>query len=185
METAEPNYSICYLLDENDVIVDISQGWDDFARENAAPHLDASNVIGRNLIDFVSGDETKMYVRAILNSARLFRRPMVRTYRCDSPDQRRYMEMRLTIVDDNLIKWEHRMVRSESLQRRMRFRVAAGFDAGKLIVRCSVCNRLKSGSSWHEPDQAPLTPTEGEEEYLVAYGVCPDCQGKFSREAIR
>jgi len=177
MENAEPSYSICYLLDQNDVIVDVGPGWDEFARENDAPHLDAGTVLGRKLIDFVAGDDSRMYVRAILNSARLFRRPMVRTYRCDSPDQRRFMEMRLSLTEDGLLKWEHRLLRTEQMQRRMRFRVAAGGRTARLTVRCSWCNRLKLSSHWYEPDQAPLPPDAASGEVLVVYGICPTCRG--------
>jgi hypothetical protein len=177
MDNPEHTYSICYWLDLSDVIVDIGPGWEQFARENNAQQLEPGKVIGRNLIDFVAGDVTKMYVRTILQSARLIRRPMVRAYRCDSPEQRRFMEMRLTMQDNGLLKWEHRLIRTEDMQRRMDFRPAAGLHAAKCTVRCSMCNRLKSASGWYEPDQVPL-PRHLEDggSIPVIYGVCPDCQ---------
>lgn len=183
MSNSEATYSICYWLDISDVIVEIGPGWDDFARENNALELDARKVVGRNVIDFVSGDVTKMYVRTILQSARLLRSPLVRLYRCDSPDQRRFMEMRLTLQDDGLLKWEHRMIRAENLQRRMSFRLATGTQAARCVVRCSMCNRLKSAKGWHEPDLAPSPVPVENEAIPVIYGVCPDCQGRLHKPA--
>jgi hypothetical protein len=183
MEASNENYSICYWLDISDQIVDIAPGWEAFANENNAPELESRKVIGRNLLDFVAGDVTKMYVRTILQSARLMRRPMVRAYRCDSPDQRRYMEMRLTMENSGLLKWEHRMLRVENLQRRMDFRPAAGLHGAKCVVRCSMCNRLKSPSGWQEPDVAPLPPAFEGGVIPTIYGVCPDCQSLPLRPA--
>ena len=185
MENSEPNYSICYWLDISDVIVDIGAGWTEFALENNAPELEVRKVIGRNVIDFVSGDVTKMYVRTILQSARLMRRPMHRSYRCDSPDQRRFMEMRLTMEDNGLLRWEHRMVRSENMQRRMDFRPAAGLHAAKCVVRCSMCNRLKSPAGWSEPDIGPQPPTLGDGTIPVIYGICPECLALPRKSASR
>lgn len=176
MKNTDSGYSICYWLDISDVIVDIGPGWEEFARENNAPELDVRKVIGRNVIDFVSGDVTRMYVRTILQSARLMRRPMVRPYRCDSPDQRRFMEMRLTMEDSGLLCWEHRMVRAEQLQRRMDFRPAAGLHAAKCVVRCSMCNRLKSPAGWAEPDQGEMPQRCDDGSIPVIYGICPTCQ---------
>ena len=175
MNPEDPEYSITYWLNASDIIVNIGPGWDDFALQNNATNLDVTRVIGRKLLNFVQGDTTKMYVRTILQSARLTRRPLVRNYRCDSPDQRRFMEMRLSMEDNGLLKWEHRLLRTENMMRSLSFFPAAGLAAAKCVVRCSMCNRLKSASGWQEPDVAPLpTPMAGE-SIPVIYGVCPDC----------
>lgn len=181
MDADNESYSICYWLDIGDLIVDIAPGWEKFAQENNARELEPRKVIGRNIIDFVAGDVTKMYVRTILQSARLMRRPLVRAYRCDSPDQRRFMEMRLSMESNGLLRWEHRMLRSENLQRRMEFRPAANLQSSRCVVRCSMCNRLKSPAGWCEPDVAAL-PARFEDGVVPAiYGVCPDCQSAISR----
>jgi hypothetical protein len=176
-QAVESSYAICYWLDVGDVIVEIGPGWEAFARENSAPDLDVRRVIGRNLIDFVSGDASRMYVRTLIQAARLMRRPLIRPYRCDSADTRRYMEMRLTLQEDGLLKWEHRLVRKEAMRRRMDFRASVHRLAARCVVRCSMCNRLKSSVGWSEPDIGPMPAIERDGTIPVIYGVCPDCLG--------
>lgn len=168
-------FDIRYWLDIGEVIVDIALDWDQFARDNNAPELLKRHVIGRNLLNFVSGDVTRMYVRTLIQSARLMRQPMVRQYRCDSPDMRRYMEMRLSLQDNGLLCWEHRQLASEKLPNRLNFVHAADSRTRRPHVRCSICNRLKGRSGWNEPDLLgeDFLPTES--VVPVIYGVCPDC----------
>jgi hypothetical protein len=174
---SETHYPVCYWVDISDVIVDISPGWDIFARQNNAPELDVRRVVGRNLLDFISGDATKMYVRTLIQSVRLLRRPIIRTYRCDSPDTRREMEMRITLEGTGLIRWEHRILQEQTLCQRLDFKVVQTPTppTPKYVVRCSVCNRLKAPQGWSEPDYAPSLPSEPDGKIPVIYGVCPEC----------
>jgi len=174
-EAEGASFDICYWLDIGDVIVDITGEWNSFAQENNAQELERRRVIGRNLLSFIQGDVTRMYVRTLIQSARLMRKPLVRAYRCDSPEQRRYMEMRLCLEDSGLLRWEHRLVRIEPLPRRLEFRVLDGPVRPPRIVRCSICNRLKQRAGWVEPDAGEIPCPEGDGQIPVIYGVCPGC----------
>ncbi len=174
-EEDEKRFDICYWLDIGDVIVDISGGWKAFAEQNNAQALEARRVIGRNLLSFVHGDVTRMYVRTLIQSARLLRKPLLRPYRCDSPDQRRYMEMRLTLENSGLLRWEHRLKRSEPLARRLEFRAVNQPLRPHCVVRCSMCNRLKSSQDWAEPDVEEIPELADTGTIPVIYGVCPNC----------
>jgi len=169
------DFDICYWLDVGDVIVDIAPGWESFAQENDAHDLDIRRVIGRNLLSFVQGDVTRMYVRTLIQSARLLRKPLIRPYRCDSPDHRRFMEMRLTVEKSGLLRWEHRQVRSEPLARRLEFQAINIPVKPHAVVRCSMCNRLKSRHGWTEPDLPDIPEVHQNGAIPVIYGVCPNC----------
>lgn len=171
----ELRYDLCYWLDIGEVIVDIALDWDQFACENNAPELVKRNVIGRHLLGFVAGDVTRMYVRTLIQSARLMRQPMVRQYRCDSPDTRRYMEMRLSIEDGGLLRWEHRQLSHEKLRNPFNFVHASEMHIRRPHVRCSICNRLKGRRGWSEPDDYEILLPPTEAIVPVIYGVCPDC----------
>lgn len=169
------DFDLCYWLDIGDVIVEVSPQWEIFARANGGVGIEPGNVVGRNLLAFVEGDVTRMYVRSLVQSVRLMRRPVCRSYRCDSPDTRRLMEMRISIENSGLLRWEHRVLHTEPLARRLAFKVQPGAVAARrFVVRCSICNRLKAPGGWCEPDQADAS--EGPDETIpVIYGVCPDC----------
>lgn len=184
-DDAEWNYDIRYWIDHADAIVDIDAGWEDFARQNDAPELEPRRVIGRNLLGFVHGDVTRMFVRTLMQSARLQRKPIVRAYRCDSPQARRYMEMRLSLETSGLLCWEHRLIRSEPLARPLRFRVATpGSSAKSAVVRCSMCNRLKTDGVWQEADCRSMAVDTGEITQVI-YGVCPDCLARPAARNLR
>ena len=168
-------YDICYWIDRGNVIVDIAPGWDSFAQANGAYELDPRRVIGRDLLSFVHGDVTRMFVHTLIQSARLQRKPLIHRYRCDSPDTRRQMEMRVLVDHDGLLRWEHRLLHAEPLGKRLVFRVAEGGSPRRFIVRCSICNRLKSPGGWHEPDLLPGDLPD-DAPIPVIYGVCPSCQ---------
>ncbi len=181
----EAEFDICYWLDVGDVIVDIAPGWENFAQENNAPDLDTRRVIGRNLMNFVEGDVTRMYVRTLIQSARLLRKPLVRAYRCDSPDQRRFMEMRLSLERSGLLRWEHRLLRSEPLARRLQFHATSPVLRPHGVVRCSMCNRLKSSHGWTEPDLTEIPETVHDGAIPVIYGVCPNCLSSLPKKTPR
>jgi hypothetical protein len=168
-------FEIRYWLDKSDVIVGIDPGWDESARSNDAPDLESRRIVGRNLLTYIQGDATRMYVRTLIQAARLLRAPVVRNYRCDTPSMRRFMEMRLTVEEGGVLCWEHRLVRAEPMAYRVAF-VPAGVPGGawRPLVRCSVCNRVKSAAGWSEPDRLPETAA-ADMPVRVIYGVCPDC----------
>jgi hypothetical protein len=171
----EELYSICYWLNMSDVIVRVAPGWDASAIENDARNLMSQTVVGRYILDFVVGDATKMYVRAMLQSARIIRRPLVREYRCDSPDTRRFMKMRLMLEENGLLRWEHGLLKTESFSKRHLFSTINQRGSGRahFTVRCSMCNAVKVSGVWGDPDE--ILHSAGEETVPVIYGVCPNC----------
>ena len=171
---------LSYWIDLSENIVDVSADWERFALDNGGRGIEARQVLGRSLLSFVHGDVSRMFVRTLIQSARLLRRPLVRPYRCDSPTTRRYMEMRLSLDDSGLLRWEHRTVRTEPMQHALHFTVQQqGRPLARpgRLVRCSMCNRVKAGQDWGEADQV-FTHAEDDREILVIYGVCPDCLGQ-------
>lgn len=83
-------------LDATDTIRETSGAWDDFARVNGGELLLRQHVVGTPLFDYVVGDATRMFVRVLFQLARERRDAVRRTYRCDSPELRRCMEMIVT-----------------------------------------------------------------------------------------
>ncbi len=68
----------------------------------------------------------------------------------------------------------HRLLRTESLPATFRFAVRRGVS--HLTTRCSMCNWLKVGGQWQEPEMAwAAGQLEVEKTTPVIYGVCPDC----------
>jgi hypothetical protein len=167
---------VAYWLDRDDVIVDVGGGWDEFARANDGPDVLAEAVVGRPLWHFVKGDTTTMWLESLLGYVRIMQTPATRTYRCDSPEVRRFMDMTVRLDDGGLLHLEHRLLRTEPRAVPVHFAATGQRDAAHYL-RCSICGRLRSEAAWREPDDpATGAPTNTAVTPLrVLYGICDDC----------
>jgi hypothetical protein len=181
--TAQP---LSYTLDKSDAIIAVAGNWDRFAVENGGDDLLSTKIIGHRLDRFIAGDVTRMFVRTMLMSARTLKRNVRRTYRCDSPQIKRFMEMTIVPCSDGVLEVSHRQIRTEPYRHAVTITAAAGTTTG-LIKRCSVCNRVRLRQSWRDADDAllaPCPPTAGAAAQLtVIYGVCPDCLARNLMDA--
>jgi hypothetical protein len=171
-----------YRLDEHDRITEVNESWKRFALENGGENLIAENVIGRSLRDFISGDVTRMFVSALLQSTRLTGKERTINYRCDSAEVKRFMAMDIVPVNSGELISRHRVLRELKLPVSIPFTaIKSGQKA--LIKRCSMCNRLtKGGSPLIEPEDAErLGWLDQPASALVIYSVCRDCAALVAR----
>ncbi len=172
--------AVTYWLDEKNRIDEVSnEAWDDFARSNEGDLLVGGRVLGRPLLDFIAGDTTRMWVHALISYARLLGKQISREYRCDSPNERRFMRMDIMPVEGDRLRVDHWLVRSEPLEAVLEFVTAVDGDSVK-AHRCSICNQLEIGGFWVEPHPDVLAHAVPGEAMPVVYTVCPSCQ-----EALR
>ena len=169
---------LSYTLDATDTIVAVGGKWNEFALQNDGPDIVSEKVIGKKLDQFVHGDETLMFVRTMIMSARVLKRPVVRPYRCDSPSVKRFMEMKVEPKDLGAVDVMHRELRSEPSKNTVRVAGAPMGAVGVFIKRCSICNQVHAKDVWSELDDAiaaeRLTLPESQ-ALRVVYGVCPSC----------
>lgn len=167
--------TIIYRLDDNDCIIEVGGSWEAFARANEAGHLLPPSVVGKSLWEFVRGRSLQELYRTLLQHVRNNQKSLRFSYRCDSPDERRYMEMELLPHPDKTIEFRSRLVRSETNPLPLRVRAAATGSA--MFVRCSMCNRLRVNDRWLETQDAV---SEGlfarGSELRVVFGVCQSCK---------
>ena len=93
MTGLEHEQGLIFVTERDGTISDIgAMNWDAFAQENDAPELQAVRVLGRNLFDFIEGEQVRNQYRKVL--ARISEDPnwsWVLPYRCDSPERERAM----------------------------------------------------------------------------------------------
>lgn len=183
-------------VDRTNRIVAIGGPWDEVALANGGAAVVVERVLGTGLIDHVHGDPARMLVLTVLDRVRRFGTPRSVPYRCDTPHLKRWMEMTLTPAPDGTVTFEHRLLRSESMQRPVRFAAARpGAPRRPAIIRCSSCNRVRDASGWHEPDAVRFSaeavdrppgtavgaPPRPDAPILVGYGVCDACRARIER----
>lgn len=162
-----------YWLDKDNVIVDTNDYWDTFAEDNDGKAVLKPNVIGKKLLTFISSDATRMLVEALVNNARITKETKFREYRCDSPNKKRFMEMRITPLDNGMICVENEILKEETLTESRHF-VTRG-EGKPFLKRCSVCNKINDQTGWYEPDHPKLARHFKDSPAYIAYSVCSNC----------
>ena len=166
-----------YLLDKLNSIISVDGSWDEFAAENEGRRVRASDVCGRSIWEFVTGDATRMWLETVFNIVRFRESAIERPYRCDSPELKRYMRMHVIPEKGGILRLEHHVVGTEERATPIYFNFCSDQAGKSLRVRCSMCGRLKSGETWVEPQahfgDKPL-------HVMVAYSVCGDCLNSVS-----
>jgi hypothetical protein len=162
-----------FRVDRTDRILEVGGAWDEFARGNDGERAVAHRVIGTRLLDHISGDVSRMYVRTVFEGVRILGRQVTRSYRCDSPATKRFMEMTVTPEATGGLLVEQRLVRAENLVRPVGIVPGVPGRPGSR-VRCSMCNRLKVGADWREIDH-PNDDAGTAGPIAVVYGVCSSC----------
>jgi hypothetical protein len=168
---------LTYVLDGAACIRAIDGPWDAFAAANGAPGLTAANVLGRPLLAFVDGSEMQMVTEMLLARAR---KAPVRAlpFRCDSPDERRYLTLTVTARAPDLLVCSTIVERTESRPRRAVLDPAEERSPDESFPVCGWCrkSRLADGR-WVEVDEAidemglfTQTPLP-----RLTHGICPPC----------
>ena len=162
-----------YWLDESLRITDVNEAWDQFAQENDGDQALGSLIRGRSLWDFVIDDVTRMWLEVLIKLARMRNEQIERPYRCDSPELKRYMLMKITPEAQDSLRIDHILLSTAPRSRPVHIR-HAGTGSRRSVAhrRCSMCGRVAIGDAWLEPDADPVP--EGK-TLTVIYTVCDDC----------
>ena len=167
-----------YWLDPDNQIISVSSTWDQFALENDGETAVSSQVLGKQIWEFIDGDITKMWVDTLLKLCRTIGKYVERPYRCDSPHLKRYMTMGVYPEKSGVLRLEHIIVTTEPQATPIAF-YAAQQPVVALRFRCSICGRINEEDFWIEPDtfQDAAMHTQGD-GMPVAYTVCPHCRAE-------
>lgn len=173
-----------YELDASDRIQAVNDAWDAFARDNGAPDLAREQVVGTTLWRFISDPHTVDLYRLLLERLRHTHRPIEFDYRCDSPDCRRYLHMKVEPIGDGAVRFISRLDRTEPRQ------AVGALDPNLprhpgVLSMCSICKRVRSGRHDWVPIEEALNTFETmqrDRPPSVAQGVCPDCSQRIGEQ---
>jgi len=165
-----------YWLDKEYRVTRVSPEWDDFAKLNNGENITSEKVVGKLIFDYITDDTTRMWLETILLLAKVTQKTFERPYRCDSPDLKRFMKLRVTTDEHNEIRLEHIVLSTEKRYRNITFEYKKDFMSIPYI-RCSICGFIKSDNKWSEPDELiKKEATIKTHEFKVIYSVCESCK---------
>jgi len=175
---ATDSRTFVYQVNGNDRITDLNEPWLDFARENRAEELTRRFVLNRMLWDFITGAEAKGFYQSILDRVRTAGKRISLPYRCDSPRERRFMEMEIIPVEQNGVRFESTIVR---IERRNPTHVLDSTVERRtsLIKMCSWCKKvfIPDEDGWFEIEEAiTMMPLITRPPYPdITHGICNAC----------
>ncbi len=100
---------IKYRLDVNDRIVGVNDEWDRFAHQNSGDEILSAKVMNRPLEEFIDDPETRNFYSRTIEDVRNGNRSIFQ-FRCDSPERRRLLEMRVELTADGLVEFTSRPI---------------------------------------------------------------------------
>lgn len=170
--------SLSYAIDEHDHLVKVDEGYYRFAEENG--WADAGSSLGRSLWDYVAGEDLKKVQRLLLRRIRDEVGDVELPFRCDGPDVRRRMDIRIKAGRGGRAVLFSARVRSEETrdfpQRLLDPTAPRGPET---LAMCGWCDRFEVEGEWVEVEEAArrLGLFDRPELPSLRHGICPDCNG--------
>lgn len=173
-----------YRIDENNIIVYVNEEWLEFARENKSAGLTRESVIGTSLWKYINDIETVHIYESLIERVKMNGNPVIVPYRCDSPQRRRFMEMKIYQIPANFIEFQNFILREEPRKLITLIDTAAPRN-GKILELCGWCKKVLTPEGWVEIEEAmqllklfniPKLPK-------ISHGICPACKQNFSAQS--
>ncbi|MFP4353899.1 MAG: hypothetical protein ACLFUJ_02155 [Phycisphaerae bacterium] len=179
------HWDTLWMINQRDQITHVNEGYKQFARDNGAEHL-AEGSCGRSLWDFVTGpDLTQIYV-SLIRRLRGGLGPFEMSFRCDSPDCRRKLRMRVEGVGlSRGIMFRSRLIEAQPREPIALLDPSANRAANaKPIPFCSWTNRLWTPRGWLEVEEAveELQLFQRDTQPPLAYTISDEALGQLMRQ---
>lgn len=172
-----------YELDSSDRIVNCSETWDQFARDNDGAHLAFERIKGQSIWDHISDDRTIVLYRRIFASAR-FGKPVQFFLRCDSPTIRRLLHVSISPTIQGNVRTTAMVFRADP---RPPIETSAcpnvESDDGGCYTLCTWCNKLNDDGWVEVEDVVKRRSAAGvTSDPPIRRGICDACYGRIDQQ---
>jgi len=176
-----------YIIDDNDNILSInSEKWDYFYEKNSNGSLCLSpDIIKESLWKYIDGFETSHLYKNIINNVRTYKKEITIPFRCDSPSQRRFLNLTLKPLANNHIEFISKIEKVEDREYVSLFDDTRDFSE-EILISCSMCKKIKLEENlWEEVETAVISLKLFEKPKLpmLSHGLCPYCH-KLSMDEV-
>jgi hypothetical protein len=167
--------TLSYAIDDQDHLIKVDEGFYRFAEENGWDGAGAS--LGRSLWDFVAGHELKKLQRLLLRRIREEVRDIELPFRCDGPDMRREMDIRIVAHPSGRVVMFSARLRSEEPREAQPMLDPKAPRSANMLEMCGWCDRFEVDDEWVEVEEAAtrLELFRQSELPAISHGICPRC----------
>jgi hypothetical protein len=174
----------CFVhrIDPENRICFVNDAWLAFADENGW-RLGARQVLGASLMSQIADPETRHIYRLLVDRVRDTARPVSFRYRCDSPDLRRFMAMRISARGDGQVEFRSHVLHLEPRDPIRVLDPAQWQRSGDVLQICSWCKAVLTHTSWLALEEAVQRLGMLSETALprLSHGVCPACSARMNQ----
>ena len=167
-----------HRIDQNDMIIGVSDNWQSFAQENSgARTCFPENIIGSSLWDHIRDLETKHLYEMILQKVRKYNQQVVFSFRCDSPEKRRFLKLSVIPMKDGSVDFISQTIKTE-LRKPVEMLRSDIERSDEAIRVCSMCKKIAiSETEWKEIEFAVQELRLFEKDILpqFTHGICQSC----------
>jgi hypothetical protein len=170
--------SLSYAIDEHDHLVKVDEGYYRFAEENG--WTDAGASLGRSLWDYVAGEDLKKVQRLLLRHIRDDVGDVELPFRCDGPDVRREMDIRIKAgAGGRAVLFSAKLRSEEAREQSQPLLDPESPRSPETLAMCGWCDRFEVEGEWVEVEEAArrLELFNRPELPSLSHGICPDCNG--------
>lgn len=164
---------LIYRIDPSHRITYVNDEWDRVVERK----LLSGSVIGRVIWDYISDTSTESIYRDLIQSLTVGD-PVEFPLRCDSPDRRTLLQMKVELLRGGEVQFTSVPVSSEPHQAEHKLKI----PPGEVVHVCSWCKRIRWNDSW-----ADLVPVLNDSclfsfEKLpqLSHGICDSCHSAMS-----
>jgi hypothetical protein len=160
----------------------VNDDWLAFAAANGY-ETSRSLELGRALSEVISDEETRHIYAQLIERTCISGRAIRFGYRCDSPERRRWMQMRMRrLAQSDEIEFASELLREEPRPAVALIRpVTAQSEVGRILSMCSWCKAVLAENVWVEIEQAVtrLRLFGAQAMPRISHGICPDCKHRL------
>jgi len=174
---------VVYRIDQHDCLVYFNKAWDRFAAANDGASMSSGRVHQQSVWDFIQDPETKHVHQVLVKKVREGDNVKDLPFRCDAPDLRRYMEMDITLLEDSVVEYCCRTIKTEPREPMPVSSPQSNDDS--LIRMCSWCKRIDVGTNqWVAVEEAVTRLGLLSKPNLPGFThtMCDDCMERLERE---
>ena len=171
--------AVAYRIDADDRIIDVNEAWISFAERNGGDGLRPELVIGHVLWDFLTDSTTVHLYHGICKQLRSGGPTVQFRFRCDAPDVRRLLAMKMVCGDAGSIEFTVTPV-AEQPRVTLPLVGVSSSNPGPLVSMCGWCKRVRApDATWVEIERGiealglfqSTTPLPA-----VSHGICDACE---------
>lgn len=178
------NDEVIYRIDSNDKIEYANAEYDRFALANEGLDFTRDKVYDRPIWNYIGDETTREIYRELFRRVREGRTAQFQ-YRCDSPDFRRHLEMKLVRVGIDGIEFRTWPISIEKRPNQALLDVTLP-RASAMLVICGWCKRVQIDGGWAEVEDAvkQLGLMESSKPPLLTHGICERCAEEMLRSTL-